>query len=386
MTAIKIRYVQQWVDTRHGNVVVRHRFRRAGFKPVALPAPGSDGFLAAYEAAMKGETAPSTVIGLQRSKPGTINDLIASFKGSAAYVACGASTTASYNSNLEAIRAECGDDSAARATKDHIDAMFAKKVKAHSIGYANKWLRLVRRLFEIAIDKGIRPDNPAARVEAIKVKRSDVEDGFHTWTEDEIDIFRAGYPLGTKPRLAMELMLCTGSRVSDAVKIGRQHGKTDKPTGRRMIKVRQQKTGKWVAIPMHPDLAEAIDAMPTAEAAQPIVLQYLTTEHGKAMAAKTLGNNMRKWCDAIGLDVECSSHGLRKACARRLAEAGCTEKEIASITGHADMRVLALYVRMADDAKLAINATDKVVRLFKRMEDAEVVLAADTPEAMAATG
>ena len=295
--------------------------------------------------------------------------MIASFKASAAYVACGESTVASYNSNLEAIRAECGEDSAARVGKEHIDAIFAKKVKAHSVGYANKWLRLVRRLFEIAIDKGIRSDNPAARVKAITVKRSDIEDGFHTWTEDEIAIFRAAYALGTKARLAFEIMLCTASRRSDAVVIGRQHLTTDKASGRRMIKVRQQKTGKWVAIPMHPDLVEAIDAMPAGQ------LQFLTTEHGKAMAAKTLGNKMREWCNAIGLEVECRSHGLRKACARRLAEAGCTEKEIASITGHADMRVLAMYVRMADDARLAINATDKVVRLYARMEEAEAALA-----------
>ena len=277
---------------------------------------------------------------------------------------------ASYNSLLEGIRTEHGDKPAARADKEDIDGLFAKKVAAHSVGYANKWLRMMRRLFEIAIDKGIRADNPCGRVKAIKVKRSDVEDGYHTWTEDEVAIYRTAYALGTKARLAMELMLCTASRRSDGVKIGRQHLSTDKPTGRRMVKVCQQKTGKWVAIPMHPDLAEAIDAMPAGQ------LQFLTTEHGKPMAAKTLGNKMREWCKAIGLNDDCRSHGLRKACARRLAEAGCTEKEIASITGHSDMRVLALYVRMADDAKLAINATDKVVRLYARMEAAEAAMTA----------
>ena len=385
MTALRLRYVQRWVDTRHGGVVIRHRFRRPGFKPMTLPGlPGTAPFMDAYNAAMKGDTAPPVVIGLERSPRGSVADLVASFKVSAEYLATVASTRSSYNSVLEGIRTEHGDKPAARVGKEHVDAMFAKKVAAHSVGYANKWLRMMRRLFEIAIDKGIRADNPAIRVKAIKQKRSDVEDGYHTWTEDEVAIYRAAYALGTKARLAMELMLCTASRRSDAVTLGRQYESIVTHKGRRirMIKVRQQKTGKWVSIPMHPDLAAAIDAMPAV--VTPVkCLHYLITERGRPMAKKTLGNKMAAWCTAIGLDKECRSHGLRKACARRLAEVGCSEKQIAAITGHTDMRVLALYVRMADDAKLAIGAMDKLVAAMEAAEATLVPEAGANADAMA---
>jgi integrase len=51
---------------------------------------------------------------------------------------------------------------------------------------------------------------------------------------------------------------------------------------------------------------------------------------------------------------------LRKAAARRLAEAGCTEREIAAITGHASLREVQRYTRAADQTRLALSAMAKV--------------------------
>jgi len=56
----------------------------------------------------------------------------------------------------------------------------------------------------------------------------------------------------------------------------------------------------------------------------------------------------------------CSAHGLRKAAARRLAEAGCTEHEIAAITGHASLREVQRYTKAADQKRLAAAAMQKV--------------------------
>ena len=41
----------------------------------------------------------------------------------------------------------------------------------------------------------------------------------------------------------------------------------------------------------------------------------------------------------------CVLHGLRKAAARRLAEAGCTAHEIAALTGHTSLREIECYTR-----------------------------------------
>lgn len=57
--------------------------------------------------------------------------------------------------------------------------------------------------------------------------------------------------------------------------------------------------------------------------------------------------------DEAGLPKRCVTHGLRKAAARRLAEAGCTANEIAAITGHATLQEVSRYTKAAEQRKLA---------------------------------
>jgi integrase len=88
-------------------------------------------------------------------------------------------------------------------------------------------------------------------------------------------------------------------------------------------------------------------------------MTFLTTAFGKPFTAAGFGNWFRDQCNAAGLR-HCSAHGLRKAAARRLAEAGCTEHEIAAITGHASLREVQRYTKAANRTKLAVAAMKKV--------------------------
>jgi integrase len=56
----------------------------------------------------------------------------------------------------------------------------------------------------------------------------------------------------------------------------------------------------------------------------------------------------------------CTAHGLRKAALRRLAEAGCSTKQLQAISGHRSLEVLEVYVRDADQAGLAESAIAKL--------------------------
>ena len=57
--------------------------------------------------------------------------------------------------------------------------------------------------------------------------------------------------------------------------------------------------------------------------------------------------------------MHCSAHGLRKAAATRLAEAGCTDHEIMSITGHRTHKELQRYTEATRQKVLADNAIRK---------------------------
>jgi integrase len=131
------------------------------------------------------------------------------------------------------------------------------------------------------------------------------------------------------------------------VRMGRQHIRDG------MLHIRQMKTGVELAIPVHPRLGAIIGDMPIEH------LTFVTTAFGKPFTAAGFGNWFREQCTAAGLP-HCSAHGLRKAAARRLAEAGCTEHEIGAITGHASLREIVRYTRAADQKRLAVAAMDKV--------------------------
>ena len=67
--------------------------------------------------------------------------------------------------------------------------------------------------------EGRIPDDPTAGVTREKVKTT----GYKTWSEAEIERFESTHPIGSKARLAFALLLYTGQRRGDVVKLGRQH-------------------------------------------------------------------------------------------------------------------------------------------------------------------
>ena len=122
---------------------------------------------------------------------------------------------------------------------------------------------------------------------------------------------------------------------------------------------KQEKIGATLAIPVHPHLQTVLDATPSAH------LTFLVTATGKPYGGNAFSAQFRKWCDAAGLPKRCKVHGLRKAACRRLAEAGCSTKEIMAISGHATMKEFVRYSDAADQARLARNAMMRTTNLIE---------------------
>ena len=214
--------------------------------------------------------------------------------------------------------------------------------KAATPGGANDLLKTIRALMKFAIDAELRTDDPTLRVKLYP------EGEIHTWTDDEISQFEARWPIGTRERMAFALFLFTGQRKSDVVRMAWTDivGKA--------IKVVQAKTGAKLTIALHPDLQEILGRWPRTHVA------ILTTAFGKPFSTAGFGNMMSDAIRGAGLPARCVSHGLRKAAARRLAEAGCSEKQIAAVTGHRTLKEVARYTRAADQERLAAQAVGKL--------------------------
>jgi integrase len=337
------KYVQGFVD-RHGKG--RFYFRRAGFKTVALPGlPWSPEFMAVYEVALAGQPAP---IASERVKPGTIRALAVSYYNSIAFRSMKPSTQSVYRNIIDRFCRETdkdghghGDKSAAGLQREHVVKLMA--ARADKPDSANGLRKAIRAMMKHAVEISLRADDPTRDVRAIRVK----SDGYHSWNDDEVAQFERRHPVGSRARLALALLLYTGQRRSDVVRMGRQHIRDG------VLHVRQLKTGAELALPVHADLQAII-----AESAAGH-MTFLVTEFGKPFTSAGFGNWFREQCDMANLR-HCSAHGLRKAAARRLAEAGCTEHEIASITGHASLREITRYTKAADQKRLATAAMEKV--------------------------
>jgi integrase len=339
------KFVHGFID-RHGRA--RFYFRRKGYERVKLDGlPWSPSFMAAYAEALAGQRAIQP--GRGRIKPGTMRALALSYFATPGFAELKPSSQREYRLAIERFcnRRDAGGMSYGDKLAEDLQRKAVIKLiaaQSHHTRSANFLLAMLRILMAHAIDLDWRADNPAKDVRPLKVK----SDGFHSWTEEEIAHFRRAHPIGSQARLALELLLNTGQRGrSDVIRMGRQHIEDG------MIRVRQQKTGTELSLPITAELAEAIAAAPPG-------MTFLTTTHGAPWSPSGFGNWFREQCRIAGLPRHCRAHGLRKACARRLADAGCTEHEIRAVTGHAGLREVQGYTRGANQKKLALAAVAKL--------------------------
>jgi integrase len=169
------------------------------------------------------------------------------------------------------------------------------------------------------------------------------------WNDEEVARF-----LRTAPaylRLAMLLAINTGQRQGDLLRLpwSAYDGIT--------IKLRQQKTGAYVPIPVADALKDALDA---ALRRSPIML---TNSDGKPWSESGFQGAWGKATMRAGIRG-LTFHDLRGTAVVTLARAGCNEVEIYSITGHkpGDVQAILTTHYLPRDAEVAGNAITKLNR------------------------
>jgi integrase len=317
----------------------RVRFRLRGFSTYLTGTPWSEPFMRAYAAALDRVKALPGDIGASRIKAGSIDALIASYRR-LIFPRLAPSTRKMRNNILERFGAENGARPVNRLERRHVAAIIA--AKAETPGAANNLLKVLRQLLDLAVDLQMIAANPARGVKKFKTEG----DGIHTWSEDEVAQFESRHPIGSRAYLALMLMLYTGQRKSDAVRLGWQHVRGDR------IALRQQKTGTPLLLPIVPELARTLASVPRTN------LTFLMTERGAPFTAAGFGNWFRDRCNEAGLP-QCSAHGLRHLAATRMANAGCSEREIMAVTGHRSVTQVSRYTKERDQAGLAEQAMNK---------------------------
>ncbi|MER9032433.1 tyrosine-type recombinase/integrase [Mesorhizobium sp. M0674] len=335
----KPKYVNEYLD-RHGRA--RVYLRRPGQPQVALPTPlYSETFWTAYHAAMANEP-----VRVSRLKAGSVAAAVLGYYGSIEFQSLAKSTQAVYRGVLDRFVAKHGDGPIAGMKSKHINSIIDGMASTPSAAF--NFRKRLSAVMDYAIGAGMRTDNPVGTSKRIKLKSS----GHRTWTEDDIAAFRKHWPIGKPQRLAMEVLLHTGLRRSDAVRMGWQHA-----TGGAFV-ITAQKTGAELHIPIHTELARFLQSCPKDGPA------FISTSFGSARSEKAFSAYISDAAERAGLPEKSSPHGLRKAACRRLAEAGCSAMEIMSITGHTDIKEIERYCRDAAKKQLSATAMDKLQKGF----------------------
>ena len=206
---------------------------------------------------------------------------------------------------------------------------------------ARNFLETMRGLMRWAVKADLIKSDPTHDAKASTVR----SDGFPAWTDDDIATFQARWPIGTRERVAFDILLYTGLRRGDAVTLGRQHIKGG------IARLTTEKTGEPVFISIEPEFAATLAAGPCGD------LTFIRSEGGRPMAEELFGNWFRTACRAAG--IRKSAHGLRKAGATRDANRGFTESELEAKYGWRGGQMASKYTWLMNRERLSVNAAER---------------------------
>lgn len=321
--------------TRHGTLVFY--FRRGKGPRTRLPLITDPAFDDAYHVALVGAE-PRKVA---RSTAGTLRWLIDRYRETAQYRALSPATRRQRDNIFSHVLDASGGEpyrAVARA-----DILAGRQTRATTPSQARNFLDAMRSVFRWALDAELVDVDPTANVKNPPRPKTG---GFAVWTDEDVKAYEARWPVGSKERVWLAVLLNTGLRRGDAVVVGRQHIKDG------LIALKTEKTGQTVYIPVFADLEHAVSTGPTGD------LTFIVGESGRPLTKESFGNFFRVACNAAG--VSKSAHGLRKLAASRAAEHGLSVAELEAMFGWAGGTMASFYTKAADRKRLAKLAGEKI--------------------------
>jgi integrase len=334
--------------------------------------PGTPEFFEAYKVALdalNSATVKKVAPRRERAKPGSLGWLALEYFKSAEFTGLDKKSQSARRGVIEGCLLEpvapgskhlMRDCPYLRVDATHMMMLRDRKVQAGLPSAANNRHKYLGSMFSWAIEArkykvGV---NPTRDVKKAKT----VTDGYHTWTIDEVVQYIKTHPLGTRPHLAMCLMLFLGGRRQDAIRLGPSNAKTvairqadgSNIHQRSMVYVPKKTSYRRMdesVKPILPPLDEAIRATPHG------IKTYLLTGQGKSFTDAGFGNKMREWCDEAKLP-QCTAHGLKKAAATICADLGASDRQMMALFDWTSEKMATTYTRKANKSKLAASAAN----------------------------
>lgn len=260
----------------------------------------------------------------------------------------------------EAPGAVVGDAAYGSVRREHM--LKIRSQFADTPAQADDVTKYVRSMFYWGEEAGfVRTANPAARMGSLWQS-----DGIPPMTYQEHERVCAYYPVGTRQRLAFDLILFSGVRVSCLHELAPENLRAGwlcwveaKGRDSRALK-RRAKGNKRREWKVHGELAASIAATPHG------LTRFILREDGQPYhSAARLSEAIRKWLQKAG--VARSAHSLRKLGAVTLADAGADLLVIRDYLGHTSFSEAEVYIRNRDKRRASARAIElmDIVRAAK---------------------
>jgi site-specific recombinase XerD len=275
----------------------------------------------------------------------TLRWLITRYKGSPAWANLAQSTRNCRQSFYSHVCKTSGDYPYAEITSEHIELGVMDRINRGQSFAANNFLTAMTSLFEWARKSRLVDQNPCLGIDRLKIG----SDGHHTWSEAELQQFRDAHPVGTKARLAFEILYHTGLRRGDAALLGPRHVDGD------TIEFKTTKNGEIIYADMVPELRAALHAVATGSET------FLTTDRKKPFASpQSFGNWFAERIDEAGLSKRCVTHGIRKSSATAAANEEADVLELMAKYGWRTMSMAKKYTDQRDRKRAALRASKRL--------------------------
>jgi integrase len=288
---------------------------------------------------------------VSRNAEGSVGALIEAYRRSAEWAGLRKTTKYHYGMYLDVL-AGLSEQPVSALRRRHVLTLRDALAGTRGPAAATKFVRVTSSLLTWAVEREWIEVNPLSRVKALT--------GGHlrAWTAAEYDLV---LPHLVEPlRRVAVLARYTGQRRSDLT--GMVWSQYDGTT----LRLVQGKTRAALVIPAAPDLRAELDAWKRGATSA----QILTTDRGLPWRGAYLSRRIAEAVAGIdpslrGLNV----HGFRKLAATSLAEAGCSTHEIAAITGHRTLAMVALYTASARQEQLAGSAITRLETARQLLSD-----------------
>ncbi|MGA9279318.1 site-specific tyrosine recombinase XerD, partial [Ilumatobacter sp.] len=268
-----------------------------------------------------------------------------------------ANTLAAYRRDLNAYCAWLDERGATVLDVDHaalISFVGERKASESATASIARQLAAIRMLHRYLAIEGLRPDDPSANLDGVKVPSGIPKPLSEAQVTSLLDAVVGHDPIDRRDRALLELLYATGARISETV--GLSIGDLD--LDGRLVRL-FGKGSKERIVPFGSSAGRALDEWFSVRGRARLVPdRWPRRDDASAVFLNTRGSRLtrqaawlvvKKYGSRAGITDDLSPHVLRHSCATHLLDHGADLRVVQEMLGHVSISTTQVYTRVSQE-------------------------------------